>query len=59
MYLLPGMHYLTSTVAMNQRDSFLNIKSVYDAEEVIISCGMVLDGDWSDGDDGVIRGIIQ
>ena len=55
MYLLPGMHYLTSTVAMNQRDSFLNIKSVYDAEEVIISCGMVLDGDWSDGDDGVIR----
>ena len=59
MYLLPGMHYLTSTVAMNQRDSFLNIKSLYDEEEVIVSGGMVLDGDWSDGDDGVIRGIIQ
>ena len=58
MYLLPGMHFVTSTVAMNQKDSFLNIKSLYDEEEVILSGGMLLDEDWSDGD-GVIRGPIQ
>ena len=58
MYLLSGMHFLTSTIAMNQRDSFLNIKSLYDEEEVIVSGGMVLDGDWSDGE-GMIRGPIQ
>ena len=58
VYLLSGMHFLTSTIAMNQRDSFLNIKSLYEEQEVIVSGGMVLDGDWMDGD-GMIRGPIQ
>ena len=57
VYLLPGMHFLTSTIAMNQKDSFLNIKSLSEEEEVIVSGGMILDGEWSDGD-GMIRGLI-
>ena len=53
MYLLPGMHFITSTIGMNGKDSFLNIKSLSNEEDVIVSGGMVVDGEWSDGDGGI------
>ena len=46
LILLPGTHYVTSKIAMNQRDSHITIKSSND-EEVSISGGLVLDGEWS------------
>ena len=53
IYLLPGMHFLTSTIAMNQKDSFLTLKSLYAEEEVAVSGGMVLDGEWIEDGSGI------
>ena len=47
------MHFITSTIGMNGKDSFLNIKSLNNEEDVIVSGGMVVDGEWSDGDGGI------
>ena len=58
IYLLPGTHYLPSTVSMNKRDSHITIKPLNEDDEVALSGGMVLDGDWEDGEGG-IRGAIQ
>ena len=38
---------------MNKRDSHLTIKPLNEDDEVTLSGGMVLDGDWEEGEGGV------
>ena len=53
IFLLPGTHFLTSTIETNDRESYLTIKSLYEEEEVAISGGLVLDGEWVDEEGGI------
>ena len=53
IYLLPGTHYLSSTINMNRRDSFITIKALGEDDEVIISGGLVLDGEWTEEEGGI------
>ena len=50
--LLPGTHFLTSTVSMGPRDSYITIKAL-DGEDVAVSGGLVLDGDWTEEEGGI------
>ena len=54
IYLLKGTHYLTSTVEMYNADSYMTIKALHDNEEVAVSGGKVLDGEWEEGEGGVM-----
>ena len=53
IFLLPGTHYLTSTLKMNQRESYLTISAFNEVEEVSLSGGLLLDGGWYDEGNGI------
>ena len=49
--MLPGQYFLTSQISMDQRDSYLTLRALYD-QETELSGGMVLIGDWIEEDKG-------
>ena len=53
IFLLPGSHFLTSTIQADGRDSHLTIKSLYEDENVAVSGGLLLNGEWSEEDGGI------
>ena len=48
------MYFLPATIALDERDSFLEIKSLYEDETVAISGGMALNGEWAEEDGGIV-----
>ena len=50
--VLPGKHVLPSELDLNERDSHLTIRALYD-EETAISGAMYLNGDWTQGPDSI------
>ena len=59
IYLLAGTHYLPSTINMNKRDSHIAIKPLNEDDEVTLSGGMILDGEWAEGEGGVRTATFQ
>lgn len=49
--MLPGQYFLTSQITMDQRDSYLTLRALYD-QETELSGGLVLIGDWIEEDKG-------
>ena len=56
--MLPGVYFLPSTIVMDERDSFIEIRSLYEDETVAVSGGTALNGEWTE-EDGGIRVAIQ
>ena len=54
IFMLPGVYFLPSTISMDERDSFLEIKSLDEEETVAISGGMALNGEWTEEDGGIM-----
>ena len=50
--MLPGRYFLSTPLDMDERDSYITIRALYE-EETSISGGVVLDGDWSEEEGGV------
>ena len=50
--MLPGKYFLTSGIDMDERESYLTIRSLYD-EETAISGGLVLNGEWTEEEAGI------
>ena len=52
--VLPGKHVLPSELDLNERDSHLTIRALYD-EETAISGALYLNGEWTQGPDSIER----
>ena len=53
IFMLPGVYFLPSTIDMDERDSFMTIKSLHEEETVAISGAIPLNGEWTEDDGGI------